>query len=84
MAAHQGADELLRGLHDEYVWEVNAAIGEGRADLVQQLVDDHLDRAMRVMTELYGDPCDGAGCAACTKPVPQPQRARWWQRLLGP
>ena len=33
--------ERLRALHDQYVWEVNAAIAEGRGDLVAQLVADY-------------------------------------------
>ncbi|MCW2792266.1 MAG: hypothetical protein JWO76_1364, partial [Nocardioides sp.] len=37
--------EQLRELHDTYVWEVNAAVGEGRLDLVWQLADDYLDQA---------------------------------------
>ena len=35
-----GDDERLRELHDTYAWEVNAAVGEGRLDLVSQLADD--------------------------------------------
>ena len=32
--------DRLRDLHDAYSWELNAAIGEGREDLVAGLVDD--------------------------------------------
>jgi hypothetical protein len=85
--AHEDADGRLRGLHDEYVWEVNAAIGEGREDLVRQLVDDYLDTAMRMMSELYGGTCERPDCAICTGRPPDvaPPRARrtaWWRRLL--
>jgi hypothetical protein len=84
--AHDGADGRLRDLHDEYVWEVNAAIGEGREDLVRRLVDDHLHKAMQVMSELYGGHCERSDCAICSRPArPQgllPQRSRWWPRLL--
>jgi hypothetical protein len=35
----------LRALHDEYVWEVNAAVAEGRQDLIEmycaEYVADH-------------------------------------------
>ena len=44
-------NEQLRELHDEYVWEVNAAVAEGRLDLVWQLADDYLDRALRLITD---------------------------------
>jgi len=49
--------EQLRELHDTYVWEVNAAAGEGRLDLVRQLADQYLDEALRLVTD--GEP---AGC----------------------
>jgi hypothetical protein len=65
--AHDGAEGRLRDLHDECVWEVNAAIGEGREDLVRELVDDHLDRALRIMSELYGGPCEASDCPVCAR-----------------
>src|ERR1051325_3120890 len=40
----------LRALHDSYAWEVNAAIGEGRLDLVWRLADDYVDEALELMT----------------------------------
>ena len=40
----------LRALHDTYVWEVNAAVGEGRLDLVWQLADQYLDEALLIVT----------------------------------
>ena len=42
--------DRLSDLHDAYTWEVNAAIGEGREDLVAALVDDYLAEAMQEMS----------------------------------
>lgn len=72
--------EQLRELHDTYVWEVNAAVGEGRLDLVWQLADDYLDQALRLVTD--GEPagCGRPECAVCRRPRPpiaRPRRHRW-------
>jgi hypothetical protein len=40
----------LRELHETYAWQVNAAIGEGREDIVRQLCDDFLEQALQIMT----------------------------------
>ena len=40
----------LRELHESYAWQVNAAIGEGREDLVRQLCDDFLARSLEIMS----------------------------------
>ena len=39
----------LRELHETYAWQVNAAIGEGREDIVRQLCDDFLSEALEIM-----------------------------------
>jgi len=41
----------LRRLHDEYAWRVNAAIAEGREDLVWRLSDAYLEEAMQLMAQ---------------------------------
>lgn len=76
-----GDSERLRTLHDAYVWEVNAAVGEGRLDLVRDLADDYLDEALRLMT--VEDPgCGLSDCAVCQRPRPAPveRRRRAWRR----
>jgi hypothetical protein len=74
----------LRELHDDYVWEVNAAIGEGRMDLVWQFVDDYVDLALRQMTAGEPDPCDRPGCTVCAgMHCPAPARRGWLRRLTG-
>jgi hypothetical protein len=78
-----GDKEQLRELHDTYAWEVNAAVGEGRLDLVWQLADDYLDQALELMTS--GEPagCGRPDCAVCQRPRPAlavPRRRGWWRR----
>jgi phosphoribosyl-ATP pyrophosphohydrolase len=41
----------LQKLQDEYIEAVNAAIGEDREDLVEELVASYPDAAMRLLTE---------------------------------
>jgi hypothetical protein len=78
-------DERLRELHDTYLWEVNAAVGEGRLDLVWQFADDYLDRALELMTG--GEPvgCGRVDCAVCSRPrpAPAPSRKRRWTLRRG-
>jgi hypothetical protein len=72
----------LRALHDSYVWEVNAAVGEGRLDLVWQLADQYLDEAFQIVA---GDEAAGCGrpdCTVCTGRRPAPVRARRRRHLL--
>ena len=79
-------DKQLRELHDIYVWDVNAAVGEGRLDLVWQLADDYLDQALKLITA--GEPagCGRPDCVVCAQPRPSraPRRRRWSLRRPGP
>lgn len=43
-------DEQLARLHEAYVWQVNAAVGEGRMDLVQELADQYTEEALDLIT----------------------------------
>jgi hypothetical protein len=76
-------DEQLRELHDTYVWEVNAAVGEGRPDLVSQFADDYLDRALELLTGGEPTDCGRADCAVCERPgrARAASRRRRWPRL---
>jgi hypothetical protein len=58
------------------VWEVNAAVGEGRLDLVCQLADDYLDEALHLMTSDVPTTCGRADCAICQQPHPAHGGAR--------
>jgi hypothetical protein len=40
----------LVALHDEYVEAVNAAVAEGRDDLVDHLAQEYPDAALRILT----------------------------------
>ena len=59
--------QQLRELHDTYVWEVNAAVGEDRIDLVWQLADDYMDRALQLMTTGESPTCGLPDCAVCAR-----------------
>jgi len=40
----------LARLHDEHVEQANAAVAEGREDLLQEISDSYVEQAMSVMT----------------------------------
>jgi hypothetical protein len=82
MSARPDEVQRLRGLHDFYVWEVNAAIGKGREDLVRKLTDDYFDRAMQAITDAHPAACERPGCAACTRLRTTRPRRGWLWRLL--
>jgi hypothetical protein len=42
--------ETLERLHETYVWHVNAAVAEGRMDLVDELAREYEEEALRLMT----------------------------------
>jgi hypothetical protein len=78
-----GDKEQLRELHDTYTWEVNAAVGEGRLDLVSLLADEYLNRALELI--VGGEPtgCAREDCAVCHRPHRAPsvsRRRRWFRR----
>jgi hypothetical protein len=76
--------QSLQDLHDDYVWQINAAVEEGRDDLVWKLADDYLDTALRTMTAMHPDGCGRDHCALCMRPSAPPRpapRRRWWNRL---
>jgi hypothetical protein len=76
-----GEKEQLQALHDTYAWEVNAAVGEGRLDLVWQLADDYFDQAVALITEGEPTDCGREDCAVCLRPRPVTRpRRRWWRR----
>ena len=82
MAAHGGSDRL-RELHEDYVWRVNSAVGEGREDLVWQLVDDYTEAALRLMADEHGAGwLDCPTCDPTRRGSPAPSRDRRWRSLL--
>ena len=60
--------DQLQELHDTYVWQVNAAVGEDRLDLVWQLADDYMDRALVLLASVEPLTCGSPDCAVCTRP----------------
>ena len=80
MSAQPDEVRRQRDLHDLYVWEVNAAIGKGRQDLVRELADDYFDLAIRAMTDDQPTACERSDCAMCSRPrTPRPGRGRRWR-----
>ena len=77
-----GDEGTLRELHDAYVWEVNAAIGENRMDVVWRLVDEFADMALQLMTAMQPPGCGRADCLICVRssPEPAPPARRGWLR----
>ena len=77
--------EMLRELHDAYAWEVNAAVGEDRMDLVWQLADEYTDKALQLMTAMESPGCGRADCVICTRSrsaLPVPARRGWLRWAL--
>jgi hypothetical protein len=74
--------DVLRELHDAYVWEVNAAVGEDRMDVVWRLSDEYAERALQLMTAMESPGCGRPECVICARgTVPTvPPRRRWFGR----
>ena len=79
--------DVLAELHDSYVWDVNAAVAEGREeDLVRDLADDYFERSVRLMMGEQPLGCGRPDCVMCATLAPAPRapattRRRWWHRL---
>ena len=74
MPADPRETALLRELHQDFAWKVNAAVAAGRADLVDSLCDEYAEEAVRLLT---GTPLPAAD------PPTAPATARRWRALLG-
>jgi hypothetical protein len=75
--------DLLRELHETYVWEVNAAVGEDRMDLVWRLSDEYADKALELLTAIESPGCGRPECVICARCSPAsrvPTRRRWLGR----
>ena len=78
-----GDADLLRELHETFVWEVNAAVGEDRMDLVWRLSDEYADRALQLLTTMESAGCGRPDCVICARsrpPSTAPARRRWLGR----
>jgi hypothetical protein len=82
VSAREDESDRLRELHETYIWDVNAAVAEGREDLVARLVDDYFDAAVRVMAEELPPVCGRPDCTMCSRPcvtpAPPARPRRWW------
>lgn len=83
MGTREDETARLRALHDEAVWQVNAAVAEGRYDLVASLTDDYVEAALRELTSDHPDACTRPDCPSCGRAVPAPRRRTWWRRRPG-
>jgi hypothetical protein len=79
------SSEQLRELHDRYVWKMNAAVGEGRLDVVRHLADQYVDQAAELITEDEPVTCeaDRALPDRPVRPVAGSRRCRWPRRPRG-
>ena len=79
-----GEPDLLRELHEAYVWKVNEAVAEGRMDLVWQFSDEYTDEALDLMATLQTPGCGRPDCASCARASSNRTvlaRRRWfWRR----
>jgi hypothetical protein len=76
--------DLLRELHEAYVWEVNAAVGEDRMDLVWRLSDEYADVALQLLTAMESSGCGRPECiicARCNSVSTMPTRRSWLGRV---
>lgn len=77
----------LRELHDDFAWKVNAAVAEGREDLIRVLSGEYVEEAVRILAEgsaAAGAACGREGWDVCRGPGATPPRRRGrWRGLLG-
>jgi hypothetical protein len=95
MTPIEGETQRLRELHEYYVWQVNAAVAEGRDDLVAELADDYLEVALAELAaarpaDTTPDVPPGPPGLSAARPAGdgrwevvdcRPARVPWWRRL---
>jgi hypothetical protein len=73
----------LRELHEEYAWKVNAAVAEGREDLIRRYSGEYVEKAVRLLTETSPGACGRTDCEVCRRPPRVPPRRRGgWRGLV--
>jgi len=83
MPTHKDETERLRELHEDYAWQVNAAVSEGREDLIGRLSDEYLLKAMQLMAGerlLAGEEASAPASLGSRRRTTRILRARWWRR----
>jgi hypothetical protein len=74
----------LRELHEEFAWKVNAAVAEGREDLIRRYSGEYVEKALRLLTETSRDAgtCGRMDCKVCGRqPLVPPRRPGRWRGL---
>jgi hypothetical protein len=75
----------LRDLHEQYAWRVNAAVGEGREDLIRQFCGEYVEDAVRILAEAPAVPGGPRMREERERPrAVRPSPRAWWRRLIGP
>jgi len=73
----------LRELHEDYAWKVNAAIAEGRDDLIDALCEEYADEAVRLITGAPpGGPSPPPSPPSPPRSLPPSPPASRWRSLL--
>ena len=69
----------LRELHEEFAWKVNAAVAEGREDLIRRYCGEYVELAVGLLAEQSAEGCGRVDCAVGRGPRPAPpvRRGRW-------
>ena len=88
MAAAERETQRLRELHELYVWQINAAVEEGRDDLVAELAEEFTEEALAVLTAQSpgaqgpepAPPLKGRAGAEVLTAGPSRTARRWWRR----
>jgi hypothetical protein len=85
MPADPEQTAALRELHEEFAWKVNAAVAEGREDLIRRYSGEYVEKAADLLIETAhaaGGACDREACEACRRPrLAPPLRQGRWRRL---
>lgn len=78
MAIEPINDELTE-LHEAYVWEVNAAVGNNDDAFVEHLSNEYTERALRVITSPRPPPdTDGRGFSLTYGEETNPRSTSTW------
>ena len=76
----------LRELHEEFAWKVNAAVAEGREDLIRRYSGEYVEQAVDLLEEkspTAGGACAREDCGACRRTrLSAPPRRAWWSGLV--
>jgi hypothetical protein len=81
MPADRERTARLRELHEDFAWKVNAAVAQGREDLIRQFSGEYVEEAVRILAD-GSPPAGGAHARESSDPcgprsTPPLRRGRW-------